>query len=320
MTKWFRAICFLFFLAGTGAHASEYPTRPIRLVVPFSAGGSADSVGRIMAQELNTPLGNPVIVENRPGASGNIGAEAVASAKPDGYTLLLATSPFAVNISLYRKLSYHPARDFTPISLVALQPNVLVVHPSLPVRTVADLIVYAKSHPGELNFGSSGAGASQHLAAELFMRQAEVEMTHVPYRGGAAAMTDLLAGRVHLMFETLPSALPHVRDGRLRPIAVTTSHRSDQLPQVPTFSESGLPNCESRGWLGIVAPAGTPREIIEKLSTLAREIVRKRAVADLLKTMGLEVVGSSPTEFRSFVGAEIEAYRELIAKAKISID
>src|SRR4030088_1974889 len=246
----------LLLLLSSAVQAQNYPTKPVKLVVPFAPGGSVDIVARIVGQQLSEDLGQSIVVENRAGAGGNIGFEAVAKAKPDGYTLAMASSTMAVNVSLYRTIGYDPLKDFAPISLIALQPNVLMVNPSLPVKSVAELIAYAKANPGALNFGSSGIGASQHLAAELFKRGAGVDIVHVPYRGDA--MIDLMAGRLQMMFETLPVSLSYAQSGQLRAIAITVDERSKMLPDVPTVSEAGLSGFVSRGWLGVAAPAKTP--------------------------------------------------------------
>jgi tripartite-type tricarboxylate transporter receptor subunit TctC len=265
-------------------------------------------------------LGQTVVIENRTGASGNIGFETVAKAKPDGYTLLMASSPLAVNVSLYKKLGYDPLKDFAPISLVALQPQILVVHPSLNVKTVQELIDYAKANPGKLNYGSSGPGASQHLAAVLFTSKTGTKMVHVPYRGGGPAMTDLVAGRLQLMFETIPSAIGYIRSKQLRPLAITVKQRSPILPDLPTIAESGVPGYSASGWLAMAAPAGTPPEIIAKLSAAVTETLKKPEEKDRLTKYGLQVVGSSPEEFSKFLKDQVAFYKQLIAEAKITLN
>jgi tripartite-type tricarboxylate transporter receptor subunit TctC len=307
-------------LPSAAVHADEYPTGPITIIVPFAPGGSVDTVARIVGNELSKEIGQPIIVLNRSGAAGNIGAEAVARAPADGYTLLMASSPLAVNVSLYHKLGYDPITDFTPISLVALQPNLLVVSPELPVKTLAELIAYAKANPGQLNFGSSGTGTSQHLAAELFKRRTGVDILHVPYRGGGPAMVDLVGGRLQMMFETIPSALPYAQSGQLRAIAITVDERSKMLPDVPTVSEAGLPGFVSRGWLGVAAPAKTPKPIIDKLNAAIRKALETPSVADRLTEFGLQVKSTSPSEFATFISQEINEYRNIITSAKITLD
>jgi tripartite-type tricarboxylate transporter receptor subunit TctC len=306
------------FLPPAAVQADEYPTGPITMIVPFGPGGSADTVARIVGNEVSKEIGQPIIILNRSGAGGNIGYEMAARALPDGYTLVMATSPLAVNVSLYHKLGYDPVKDFSPISLVAMQPNLLVVNPELPVKTLAELIAYAKANPGKLNFGSSGIGTSQHLAAELFKRGAGVDIVHVPYRGDA--MIDLVAGRLQMMFETLPVSLSYAQSGQLRAIAITVDERSKMLPDVPTVSEAGLSGFVSRGWLGVAAPAKTPKPIIDKLNAAIKKALETPSVADRLTELGLQVKRTSPSEFATFIDQEINNYRNIITSAKITLD
>jgi tripartite-type tricarboxylate transporter receptor subunit TctC len=308
------------FLPAAAAHADEYPTKPIIMIVPYAPGGSVDTVARIVGNAVSNEIGQSIIIENRSGAGGNIGFEMVARALPDGYTLLMSSSPLAVNVSLYRKLRYDPVKDFAPISLVALQPNLLVVNPELPVKTLAELIAYAKANPNKMNFGSSGVGTSQHLAGELFKRRAGVDIVHIPYRGGGPAMIDLVGGRLQMMFETIPSALPHVQSGQVRAIAITVGERSKMLPNVPTVSEAGLPGFVSSGWLGVTAPAKTPKPIIDKLNAAIIKALAMSSVADRLTELGLQVKSTSPSEFATFIDQEIEGYRIIITDAKITLD
>ena len=308
------------FVPSAATHAAEYPTGPITLIVPFGPGGSADTVARIVGNEVSKEIGQPIVILNRSGAGGNIGYEMAARALPDGYTLVMATSPLAVNVSLYHKLSYDPVKDFSPISLVALQPNLLVVNPELPVKTLAELIAYAKVNPGKLNFGSSGIGTSQHLAGELFKRRAGVDIVHVPYRGGGPAMVDLVGDRLQMMFETIPSSLPYAQSGQLRAIAITVDERSKMLPDVPTVSEAGLSGFVSRGWLGVAAPAKTPKPIIDKLNAAIRKALETPSVADHLTELGLQVKSTSPSEFATFIDQEINDFRNIITSAKITLD
>jgi len=320
MRKLLCALGASLLLSAAPSQAADYPTEPIKLIVPFAPGGSVDTVARILGQELTKELGQSIVVENRAGAGGNIGFEAVAQAKPDGYTLLMASSPLAVNVSLYKSLGYDPVKSFAPVSLVALQPNVLIVNPELPVKTVAELIEYGKANPGKLNFGSSGLGASQHLSGELFKRRTGIDMVHVAYRGGGPAMTDLVAGRIQLMFETIPSSIPYITSGQLRPLAVTVEKRSPQLPDVPTMAEAGVTDFVSRGWLGMAAPAGTPQPIIDKLNAAVVKALAEPAIAKRLTELGLVVDGSSPAEFASFLEAEIGAFHTLITEANITLN
>lgn len=310
----------LLLLFSPAAQSDDYPSKPIKLVVPFAPGGSVDIVARILSQRLSEDLGQSVVVDNRAGAGGNIGFEAVAKAKPDGYTLGMASSTLAVNVSLYRSIGYDPLKDFAPISLVAMQPNVLMVNPSLPVKSVTELIAYAKANPGKLNFGSSGIGASQHLAAELFKSRTGIEMIHVPYKGGGPAMADLVAGRIQLMFETIPNSLPYIQSGQLRALAVTVEERSGQLPDVPTVAEAGLAGFVSRGWLGVMAPAGTPQSIVDKVNAAVHKAVADPAITKRLVDLGLRIKLSTPAEFSAFIAREVADFRTLITDAKIPME
>ena len=302
------------------AHAQGYPAKEITAVCPFAAGTGADITGRYFSAKLSEVLGKPVIVLNKAGATGNIASETVAKAKPDGYTLAMASSTMAVNVSLYRTIGYDPLKDFAPISLIALQPNVLMVNPSLPVKSVAELIAYAKANPGALNFGSSGIGASQHLAAELFKSRTGADMVHVAYKGGGPAMADLVAGRVQLMFETIPNSISYIQSGQLRALAVTVDERSKQLPDVPTMSEAGVKGYVSRGWLGVMAPAGTPQPIIDKLNAAVLKAVATPTVTKRLTELGLEIKTSTPAEFSAFIASEVKDFRTLITDAKIPME
>jgi len=300
--------------------ADSYPNRPVRMVVAFPAGGSIDVTARVVAQALQGVLGQPVVVENRSGAGGNVGADFVAKSSPDGYTLFMGSaSSLATNAALYRNLPYDPARDFTPVSQVAMQPNVIVVHPSLPVRTVGELIAYARQHPGRVNFGSAGYGTAQHMAGDVFRRMAGIDIVHVPYRGGAPAMNDLIAGQVQLMFETVPTAVEPLRAGLLRPLAVTMPARLTRMPDLPTVAESGLPGYESRGWMGVVGPAGLDRAIVARLHRATVEAIRMPATTARLLDLGLEIVASAPDEFVAFIRREIASYREIVTASGITL-
>ncbi|MEW6332831.1 MAG: tripartite tricarboxylate transporter substrate binding protein [Thermodesulfobacteriota bacterium] len=305
-------------LIATGAYAQGYPTKPVRIIVPFPPGGSVDTVARVVGQKLTNALGQQFVIENRAGASGNIGTAYAAKAAPDGYTLLMSSSPpLAANVHLFAKLPFDPALDFAPVILIANQPNVLVLHPSVPAANVKELIALAKSRPGKLTFGTSGVGASQHIAAELFMMMTGVTMKHVPYKGGGPAMIDLVGGHIDLMLETAPSAIPFVQSGKIKALAVTTTQRSGMLPTVPTLDESGLKGYEFRGWIGLVAPAKVPQEIITKL----HEVVQKELGGDLrdqLVKMGLDVAGGTPDQFAAFIRKDSAMYGKIVKATNIT--
>lgn len=312
-----RCLLLVVFVA-TSAYAQNYPAKSVRIIVPFAPGGSVDSVTRLVGQKFTKEFGQPFIVENRAGASGNIGTDSAAKAAPDGYTLLMSSSPpLAANIHLFKKLPFDPFKDFAPIMLIANQPNVLVLNPSVPAGSVKELIELAKSKPGKLTFGSSGVGASQHMAAELFMMMTGVNMKHVPYKGGGPAMVDLIGGHIDLMLETAPSAIPFVHSGKVKALAVTTLQRSGRLPNVPTLDEVGLKGYEFRGWIGLVAPAGVPKEIIAKL----HDQLQKDIAGDLRKQldeMGLDIAGGTPQQFADFIRKDSDMYAKLVKAANIA--
>jgi tripartite-type tricarboxylate transporter receptor subunit TctC len=308
------------FIVGTPCAAQPYPTKSIRMVVAQAAGGNADLVARAIAQKVGEALSQQIVVDNRPGGAGVIGAELVARAPPDGYTLLLASSAFGVNPTLHRKLPYDPLLDFAPISLVALAPNMLVVHPALQVRTVAELIQYAKVNPGKLNFGSSGNGGSPHLAGELFNHLAQVRMVHVPYKGAAPALVDLLAGNIQLMFASMPSAIAHVRSGRLRALAVTGARRSAAMPDLPTVAEAGVGEFETAAWQGLFAPSGTAGAQIAVLNREVVRAVRAPDVKERLLAEGAEPVGSTPDELAAYVRREIARWSAVVKATGMRAD
>jgi tripartite-type tricarboxylate transporter receptor subunit TctC len=312
-------------LAGTAgrsarAQARWTPDKPLRLVVPFAAGGSTDVTARLVAQALGERLGQLVVVDNRAGAAGNIGAEVVARAEPDGYTLLMATSSTnATNAALYRKLSFNPVRDFTPISQIAFIPNLLVVNPEVPVKSVAELVAYAKAKPGQLNYGSGGSGSSLHLAAALFAQRAGIDLVHVPYRGGAPVAADLVSGKIQLSFSPLIEVLQQVRAGKLRALGVTTARRSALLPDIPTISEV-LPGYEVALWNGIVGPAGLPAPVVARLASELVAIIGSPEMRARLAEQGSDPVGSTPQEFTAFVAAEQPKWAELVRISGATVD
>lgn len=301
------------------AQAAWAPDRPIRLIVPFGPGGSTDITGRMIAEVLSARLGQPVVVENRAGAGGSIGAEAAARATPDGHTLLLATSTHAALPALHRNLPWHPQRDLTPVSLTAFVPNLLVVNPEVPASSVAELIALARGQSAPLAYGSSGPGTSQHMAAALFAARAGVEMTHVPYRGGGQAVVDLISNRVQLYFSPMAEAVGHVRVGRLRALAVTTAQRSALFPEVPTVAET-LPGYEVRLWNGIFGPVGMPSFVVARLSHELAAALRLPEMRDKLAQQGSEPVGSTPEEFGAFLATELPRWAELVRLSGITSD
>jgi tripartite-type tricarboxylate transporter receptor subunit TctC len=299
-------------MAAGAATAQSYPTRVVRIVVAYPAGGSIDVTTRLLAQPLTAAMGQNFVVDNRAGAAGNIGTEFVAKAVPDGYTLLMGS---AASISsapaVYAKLPYDPVRDLAPIVQVANQPNVLTVHPSVPAKTLKEFIALAKANPGKFNYGSSGIGASQHMTAELFALQTGVKIEHIPYKGGTPAMTDLISGQIDFMFTPAPNAIAYVREGRIRGIAVTTLKRSSALPELPTMNESGLKGFELLGWIGLLGPAGTPREVIDRLNAE----VNKQLAGDIRKRLtelGLDAVGGTPEQFAAFIRQDIAKYQRVV--------
>jgi tripartite-type tricarboxylate transporter receptor subunit TctC len=308
-------------LAGVSAPAQPYPAKPVRLIVPFPPGGPTDAVGRILAQQLTLALGQQVIVENRPGAGGTIGAAAAARSPGDGYTLFFATtSTFSIAPSLYANPGFDPAKSFAPISQLVTAPFLVVVHPSVPVRSLQDLIRLAKAKPGELNFGSGSSGTPPHIAGEMFKSAAGVDLVHVPYKGIAAALIDLLTGRVHVMFEQLLTVQPHVQSGKLRPLAVASPRRHPQLPELPTSAEAGLPGYEVSAWFGLAAPAGTAREIVMRLNAEVLKALQAREVRAGLAHQGLDPAGSSPEEFAAFIASESVKWSRAVKASGAKVD
>jgi len=311
-----RLLCMAALLvAGAGFAAEPYPSKVIRLIVPYSAGGTGDMIGRLLASELKQILGKPVIIDNRPGAGGNIGAQAAATAAPDGYTVLMAATSLASNPSLMQSMPLDPLADLTPISGFAEFPLVLVVNPSLPVKSVKDLIAYAKASPGKLSFSSSGIGTTSHLAGELFKVLTQIDMVHVPYKADAVALPDLLSGRIDLMFMIQASAMPQVRAGKLRALAVSTARRSPQLPDVPTVAEAGVAGYEVRGWYGLFAPAGTPKEIVDKLTHAAMRAVQSQGLKARLVEQGFIPVGSTSEQFAAFFRGEVQKWERVVKQS-----
>lgn len=300
-------------LAATGlAHAQNYPTKTVRLVVPLVAGGPTDLLARLIAQPLGERLGHQVIVDNRPGAGGNIGAEMVAKSPADGYTLFMGTSgPMSINVSIYSKIGYHPARDFAPVILAASAPFVVVVHPALPVNNIKQLIALVKSKPGQLNFGAVPGNAA-HLATELFKSSAGLDMVFVPYKGAAPANTDLVAGHIQLSFASTPGAMPFVKAGRLKALAISSSKRIPKLPDLPTIAESGVPGYQASVWYGIVAPAKTPSDIVARLYKESATVLQDRATLDKMDTNDFVPTVMNPEQFGAFIRSEIEKWGKVV--------
>jgi tripartite-type tricarboxylate transporter receptor subunit TctC len=310
------------FLAGTAgpAAAQVYPTRPIRFIVAYPPGGGADTIARLVGQKLAEAWGQQAIVDNRPGGGANIGAELAAHAAPDGYTLFETTLTHTVNASLYSKLGYDVRRDFAHVILLSSVPGILTVHPSVPVRTTREFIDYAKARPGQLNYASTGSGGPQHLGMELFKALAGVDLTHVPYKGAAPALIDLLSGQVHSMFGNMISTLPHLRSGRLRALAVSSAKRSQAAPELPTVAESGVRGFESGSWFGISAPAETPRAIVSKINAEVNRILALPELRSRLGAEGAEMIGGTPEAFDAYLRAEIDKWAKVVKFAKMRVE
>ncbi len=299
------------------AGAQEYPTRPIRLIAPFAPGGPTDLFARLMGAKLGERLGQPVLVENRPGAGGSVGAEAAAKATPDGYTLVLVSSSFAVNATLYPKLPYDTLKDFAPVTLLASAPFLLAANQGVPAGSVRELIAYAKANPGKLNYGSGGSGSGPHIVAELFKSEAGVNIVHIPYKGTGPLTAALIAGDVQLAFGNIFALVPQIKSGRLKAIAVTGRERSSALPEVPTVAESGLPGFEAVGVHGLLAPAGTPRRIVDKLNAECVAILRSPEVRSQLASEGAEPVGNTPEQYAAHIAAEVQKWGRLVRERGI---
>jgi tripartite-type tricarboxylate transporter receptor subunit TctC len=316
-----RLILLVCLIAALPLGAQDYPRRPVRLIVPFPPGGGNDIVARAVAQELGKSLGQQLVVDNRAGAGGAIGAELAARSPADGYTLFLGgVGSHVVNPSLHAKLSYDPIRDFAPVTLIASAPSVLVVNPSLQATSIAEFTALAKANPGKLNYASNGNGSSAQLAAVLYESMAGVRMVHVPYKGVAPALVDLMSGEVQLMFGTLVAILPHIKAGRLRALAVTGRNRSAPLPEVPTLAESGLPGYEAGSWYGILAPAGTPGAIVARLNAEINAAIRQPEVRERLAAEGAEVLGGTPGDFASHIKAELSRMGRLMREAGVRME
>ena len=304
-------------LAGAAEAQSYYPSRPVRIVVPSPPAGGTDIIARVLAQHFSTSLGQQFFVENRPGAGNMIGIESVARAAPDGYTLLFVPSTLALNSVMYKKVSYDPVRDFAPITLAAVAPNVLVVNPKVPAHTIAELIALAKQKPGQLTYGTPGIGTSPHMSMELFKSLAGIDLQHVPYRGTAPAMTDVISGQIAAMFSNALTAKPQIEAGAIRALGVSTRKRSEAMPNLPPIAEAGVPNYEATQWYGLVAPAGTPADIVARLNAEVTQALRTQDMQDKLAGDGAEPVGTTPAEFAAHIKSELEKWAGVARAAKI---
>jgi tripartite-type tricarboxylate transporter receptor subunit TctC len=311
---------FALLAAATPASAQNYPSRSITIVIPFPAGGSADTLARLIGQKLSESLGQAVVVENKPGAGGNLGTDAVAKAAPDGYTLLLAPSSIAIAPSLYSKLPFDPIKDFAPVTLIGSIPMVVVVYPEFPPKTIQELIALAKSKPGEISYASAGNGSTNHLAVELFKIKTGIEMLHVPYRGNPLAIVDVIAGRVPVFFDFVLTGLPHVREGKVRALAVTGAHRSAVMPEVPTVMEAGVPDFEASTWFGVYAPAGTKPAIVEKLNTEILAVLAIPAIRERLTALGVDVIAEGPQALAALTKSDLEKWGPIVQKAGVKLD
>jgi tripartite-type tricarboxylate transporter receptor subunit TctC len=318
-----RAICALALLCTLGlpASAADYPSRPVTLAVAFPPGGPSDVLARIVGKQMEQLLGQPFVIENRPGAGGNIAADSVAHATPDGYTLLMGNnSILATNEALYKKITYSPQKDFVPITLIGTQANILVVNADVPAHSLKELIALAKAQPGKLNFASSGFGAAAHLAGELFRAEAHIDIVHVPYKGAAPALQDVIGGRDQMMFATAASVIGHIKGGKVRALAVTTLKRTQVLPDVPTMDEAGLKGFDASTWHGLVAPAGTPPQVIAALHDAAIKALADPGVQASLGRLGVDIVGDTPQEFDAYIKAEIPKWTAIVKASGATLE
>jgi tripartite-type tricarboxylate transporter receptor subunit TctC len=319
----FRAVAALILLlaAMAAGSAADYPSRPVTLMVAFTPGGASDVLARILGRKLEQILGQPFVIDNRPGAGGNVAAEAVAHTAPDGYTLLAGNNAIlATNAALYKKINFDPEVDFAPIGLIGSQANILVVNPALPVKSMAELIALAKANPGKLNFASSGHGLAAHLAGELFKAEAKIDIVHVPYKGAAPALQDVIAGHVQMMFATASSVVSHIQDGKVRPLAVATLKRTAVLPDIPTIDELGIKNFDATTWHGLVAPARTPKDIVATLNQALVATLDDPAVKKSLGDLGVDIIGGSPEDFAAYIRSEIPKWTAIIKASGAKLD
>jgi tripartite-type tricarboxylate transporter receptor subunit TctC len=321
MHRFLATLVALAVLAPLPAGAQSWPAKPIRLIVPSPPGDGSDLMARAVGAKLSDALGQQVVVDNRPGAGGRLGTELAAKAAPDGYTLIMGNAgSHAINSALYKDLPYDIERDFVPVTQVMRAPNVLVVNPALPVTSVKELIALYKANPGKYSYGSGGNGSSAHLSAELFKSMAGVDVVHVPYKGATPALTDLIAGQVVMFMGNLPPAMGHIKSGRVKALAVTTAQRSALVPEIPTVSESGLPGFETVAWFGIFAPAGTPKEIVQRLADETAKAVQRPEIREAIAGLGGEPVGNSPAAFTAIVKSDLAKWRKVVSDANVKVD
>jgi tripartite-type tricarboxylate transporter receptor subunit TctC len=320
MLKRYLGAIALALLAAPHAYAQPYPARPIKIVVPYPPGGFNDTLGRTLAAKFTESWGQPAIVENKPGANTLIGSDFVAKSAPDGYTLLIVAFPFAVTPSLIRNMPYDTLKDFAPVILAAQSPNILVVNPALPMKSVAELVAMAKAKPDSLSYASTGNGSSNHISMELFKSLSGTKIVHIPYKGSAPAVTDLLGGQVHVMFDNAPNVMPQVKAGRLRALGQSGATRSAIAPDIPTVAEVGVPGYEVTVWFGLVAPAGTPREIVQKLNAEVLKILAMPDVRERFLAQGVEPLGSTPEEFREHIRAQMAKWGKVVKDAGVQAE
>ena len=313
-------IVFACLVSPPPARSQPYPTRPITILIPFPAGGSADTLARLIGAKLSDSLGQAVVVENKPGAGGNLGTDAVAKAAPDGYTLLLAPSSIAIAPSLYSKLPFDPIKDFAPVTLIGSIPMVVVVNPEFPAKTILELVALAKAKPGEITYASAGNGSTNHLAVELFKIKTGIDMLHVPYRGNPLAIVDVIAGRVPVFFDFVLTGLPHVREGKVRALATTGAHRSAVMPDVPTVMEAGVPDFEASTWFGLYAPAGTKPAVVEKLNTEILAVLAMPNIRERLTALGVDIIAAGPQALAALTKSDLEKWGPIVQKAGVKLD
>jgi tripartite-type tricarboxylate transporter receptor subunit TctC len=307
-------------LAALPAQAQNYPSKPIRIIVAYTPAGTTDILARAIGQKMSERWGQPVIVENRPGAAGNIGTELAAKATPDGYTLIMGTAgTHGINVSLYKKLNWHSLKDFAPVSLVAMVPNIMVVNNALPVKSVKDLIAYAKANPGKLSYGSPGNGSTAHLSMELFKSMTGTNLVHIPYKGSAGVLADVMGGQIAVTIDNMPVYLPQVKAGKIRALAVSPAKRSSAAAEIPTIAESGVPGYDSGAWFGLLAPAGTPKAIVDKLSDETARILKLPDISKRISELGAEPVGSTPAQFAALIKEEIAKWAKVIKDANVEL-